>query len=134
MTSSSSSILPVDAARIEREALAWLMAQAEGELADHEQAAFEAWLMSDPRARDAYEGLALTWDDVGEMKHLEGLASARDVRGQARWSRSWVFGATGAGIAVAAALALFVLTPIFNPEAAPQFHTEIASIDRVRLE
>ncbi len=61
------------AADIEAQAAAWLVKRDGGALSGAEQAVFDAWVASDPRARAVYLRLEMGWKHADKMKRLRPL-------------------------------------------------------------
>jgi transmembrane sensor len=63
----------------EDQAATWLVKRDAGGLSDAEQAEFDAWMASDPRARATYLRLELAWKRADGLTRLKPLDGAVDV-------------------------------------------------------
>lgn len=124
-----------DARRIAAEAADWVTRHAESNRPAAQQQAFEAWLAADPRHQSAYERVSRAWSDIGDLKHLRPLAERQPSRWRSfaeRVLRPPVL--AGAATACAALIIAVIAAPSVIPRPAPQYATEIAQIEPVRLE
>lgn len=124
-----------EARRIAAEAADWVTRHAEPDRPVHQQEAFETWLAADPRHLEAYERISRAWTDIGDLGHLRPMAERepRTMRAVlAHLLRPPVF--AGAFAACAAIIIAVLAAPAIMPRPAPQYATEIAQIEPVRLE
>jgi transmembrane sensor len=111
--------------RIEVKAAEWLSRRRDDKHSPEEDAQFYAWIEADPRHGEAYDALALTLEDVGQLPELSKLVSPR----RPRWTARTV---VGAGIALACIGLVFFTQAQNNPT--QTIATEIAQTRTVTLE
>lgn len=99
----------------ELEAAHWLVLLDEPELKTSDIAAFQAWLAADPAHKRAYEAVSATADKIDAVLWTDsrgGHASHRRSRASHRKIRLAVRPIAIAALSAAAALALFVISPL----------------------
>lgn len=126
MTNSSASAPMPEAIRVE--ARSWVAALADPDVSDDERRDFDRWLAEDERHGEAYKTSLQAYDLIGDAS-VRLPSPARSPLGAARRAPYLL----GAGLALAASLAIALLMPQAPAPVRPDFSTERAEVRRVDL-
>lgn len=137
---------------INAEARRWIVRGADESMSVQERSAMQQWLAADPRNERAYRQARQVWDGIGQLTHLRGSVSVKDlerypfaegerdnVSGERGWNAKWAFqllrrpAIVAPGLIAAAAIAVTIIALRPNEPAFIDYRSGVGEIRDIEL-